>query len=297
MQKKQCTMAFLLAAISLPVITSSAQAGIVRADVAHHFSFDTGLEDVVPGSGVVGEAVGNSGVSTAQSVAGGASLRNDAGTNKDGTLNAVRLPGIVPTLNQSEFSVAMWFRADPLPANPNNEMRFPRFFEAVIEPGLNGRGIQMGTRPGGGWLFSSFGRSAPGSAPPEQWNHAAMIRDNDEWSVFLNGEAVAETVDGPNLDPFTSALLGATAIGTARTGEILANNRDFTGYLDELSVFSRAITPEEVSSLYSDPSLVSITAVPEPSSLGVFACLIIGAVVYAGRKQFGSRSSQPEVSW
>lgn len=283
-----CRTVTVLTLLSWISTTQCLRADIVLSDISHHYGFDGTVEDTVGNAD--GTTIGNSSASTALPLVGSGSLRNDAGTAKDGLLNGTRINGIVSTLNDGDFAIALWYRADPLPNSLNNELRFPRFFSAATIIGPNGAGLAAGTRTIDEWTFASapgisLSNSGNDSTLLGEWNHTVITRDSNQWQFFVNGTLIDQTATNTPALTFTEATVGALTFGTAGTGEVLQNNRDFTGFIDELTVFNRALSSQEVGELYANPALVANATVPEPSvSLGMLG-LAFSACLFRGRKR------------
>ncbi len=96
-----------------------------------------------------------------------------------------------------------------------------------------GNGSNAYLSPGSGWQCTS------GVAPLNQWTHVAVTYDHGVVSTFVNGATVDSTnlgVDG----------LGASPYNLRIGGRELFNSAFFDGYIDEVSVQNRALTPGDV---------------------------------------------------
>ena len=87
------------------------------------------------------------------------------------------------------------------------------------------------------------------------WLHLALVKEPGEYSVFLNGELIANeallnSADGPYFFPGTD-ITGDRTIG--------GNNGTWRGYIDEFRISDTALTPDQF-----------LIAVPEPGTL--FLC-------------------------
>jgi len=74
-------------------------------------------------------------------------------------------------------------------------------------------------------------------APLNTWTYLTLVDDGTTTTVYANGQAVG-TINA-------SIALGRTDIGTPDAGDPLA------GTIDELTVFSNALTPSQVTALYA----------------------------------------------
>ena len=84
-------------------------------------------------------------------------------------------------------------------------------------------------------------------------------------SLWINGElAVENIVDNPQ-------DMAADWNGGARAGTTVGGSRPFLGLMDELYIYSRALSPEEIGALAS---------VPEPSTLAMLAGALVSFVLW-----------------
>lgn len=104
------------------------------------------------------------------------------------------------------------------------------------------------------------------------WVHlAAVYEPNVRMTLYLNGQPVAEkTTDLPVGDIFA----GTAPLWIGRQFSA-ASNTSFEGLIDEVALYDKALTDEQVLAHYS-------AAVPEPSSL---ALAIYAAAAWGGRRQ------------
>lgn len=88
------------------------------------------------------------------------------------------------------------------------------------------------------------------SAPLDEWVQLTIVSDNRGTSLYVNGEfmeTIQARINGP-----------AARIG-ANTGDDLRSRGLYRGSLDELKIFERSLTDEEIAALYTEPDQ------PEPS--------------------------------
>lgn len=88
------------------------------------------------------------------------------------------------------------------------------------------------------------------SAPVGEWVQLTFVSDDRGTSLYVNGE-FAETIQARINGP-------AARIG-ANTGDNLDSRGFYCGALDELKIFERSLTEEEIAALYTEPDQ------PEPS--------------------------------
>ena len=109
------------------------------------------------------------------------------------------------------------------------------------------------------------GSVAPGS--PEDWTHVVVRRSGNIFSLFIDGADCQDLVvtDQPVGETSQSFYLG-------RRNPVGNGDFPFRGIMDEVSLWSRALSDAEIVTLYNGGNGVSI---PEPSTL---ISIVIGAV-------------------
>src|SRR5207245_2325979 len=84
--------------------------------------------------------------------------------------------------------------------------------------------------------------------PTNAWSHVAAVYDQFTGTrqIYINGIKVAERVDSPMVVNNTPANV---SVG-ARLASSTQSSEWFDGLIDELSFYSRALTSNEIQSLY-----------------------------------------------
>lgn len=159
----------------------------------------------------------------------------------------------VPTLSAatlgSNFTISAWFHLAPDDDNTGTDVSILRDY--VFESAdLDNFDVSFGTNDANGttfvsWIGGTSGAQNAGTLAPGQWHHVvhvfAQSGANTTLSVYINGAKVGATVSTATANMnFTSLNFGA-----ARTGI-----RVFDGMLDEVAVWGRSITPNEVTELH-----------------------------------------------
>jgi hypothetical protein len=101
-------------------------------------------------------------------------------------------------------------------------------------------------------LFTTFGvkdyRLTDPGLQTDQWQHVAAIMDgNNDVTFYVNGvsKGTVTHTQPANPDPDDTLLIGATTtVGGSPVMEL------FQGLIDEIALFDRALSPEEVQTLY-----------------------------------------------
>ena len=121
--------------------------------------------------------------------------------------------------------------------------------------------------------------SATGVLDPANFQHVALTYDKSSGNAFIyrNGVVVASANIG-NITPQTSyaypriGLRSATSIG----------NSYYTGLIDELSLYSRALSPAEIEAIYNAGSAGKMPAGTGSSNKHLRACTDESCFVVAG---------------
>jgi hypothetical protein len=155
----------------------------------------------------------------------------------------------VPTLGASalgsNFTVSAWFYLAPDEDNTGTDVAILRDY--VFESAeLDNFDVSFGTSDANGstfvsWIGGTSGAQNAGTLSNGQWHHVGHVFSqsgaNTTLSVYINGVKVGATVSTATANMnFTSLNFGA-----ARTGM-----RVFDGMIDEVAVWNRSLTPNEV---------------------------------------------------
>lgn len=92
---------------------------------------------------------------------------------------------------------------------------------------------------------------SPNTVTDNKWHHAVGVRSGSSHDLWLDGILVA------SISRTTGDLLGNPSadwyigLWSGQPSFLAANNFDATGYRDDIRIYSRALTPKEISVLYS----------------------------------------------
>ncbi len=183
---------------------------------------------------------------------GAGALENDYSLLFDGDDDYGSAGDVSNTLDDTidECSISIWFKPDGeavpesmmLQLNPELEgglssMQVSLYWESADRVGLHFTDDFEGNP--GARLFAD-------PMEPEEWNHVVVTFDasasSDNVRLYLNGEQV-ESAD------LRAPLEAIGNIQFARQGRGINH---FNGYLDEAAIWSSALTPEEVNSVYAN---------------------------------------------
>lgn len=114
-----------------------------------------------------------------------------------------------------------------------------------------------------------------GTVVLNEWQHLAGVADGSFLRVYLNGEQVASVpYDG------TIHTSGSEGLGIGDSNTSLSTIK-FNGLLDDMAIWSVPLSPEQIRYQYQNGLNGHGAAVPEPSTLALFA---IGFVGLAARR-------------
>ncbi len=94
------------------------------------------------------------------------------------------------------------------------------------------------------------------SVPLNSWTHVSGVYDfsNDRIYMYLNGTLDSSATVAFGLNYYNHSWGGL--VGDDRLGDFVGKNRYFNGTLDEVRVFKRALSAEEINALYRDAARV-----------------------------------------
>ena len=160
----------------------------------------------------------------------------------DGVDDYVDLGDLPSGLNS--FSYTGWYKR----SDPHNEG----------QPIINTPNGMVTISGGGQKIYASAYQSRNGTAPifelettnfglQDEWNHFSFVVDSDIHSLFINGELVDSEADEYDFQ----SVYGLSQIGSHGRSNG-PNDSFFNGSLDEISVWDRALTQEEIQIYYGN---------------------------------------------
>ncbi len=171
----------------------------------------------------------------------------------DGNDDRVALPTAETLkLKDTSFTVSAWVKDD----------RFSSGDETVLgtDAQVTNRGLFLGVRNGRPWMsFYNNDLNSGYTLSTGDWHHLAFRYDrvSQEMAIFVDGEQrAAET----GHDPFQGTA--TVHLGRSR------GSSDFEGWIDDVRVFGRTLSAEEIRALYTLP--VFRMAFEEPSGAATF---------------------------
>ena len=156
-------------------------------------------------------------------------------------------------LNQQNFTICAWANVEPGSAN----------HRAVIssrhEPPLSGYIIYA--EPGNTWQFWTGTGTPPWSVVqgPDinlgEWEHLAGVCNDGKQTLYVNGELAAEIDAVVNVNAEQEFLIGAGA------NERATHNYLFAGKIDEVILYDRALSADEIAAVMERESLTDVQPV------------------------------------
>lgn len=233
------------------------------ASLIHRYSLDTNANDSQGTANLT--ASGNAANVGTGGIAGGFYTFDGTDDYLENTTN-FSLLGDYSTADDRPFSISMWVNSaassgtqSPMALSTDlTAQTFPRNTGFFLYSRGTAGDVQMRVRPStdGGQLITSTTDGTTGN-----WVHIVGVFEASQQSLYVNGVfaetnttavAIAATITRFSLGAFVRA---GTAID------------DFSGGIDEVQVYTGALSGTEVSTLFSTPTAV----VPEPSTLGLVA--------------------------
>ena len=257
------------------LLTGSAQAALTDGLVAY-YDFESDLTNQA-GSGDLSVVAGNDGIAGwsggVVNASDGTSNRStllvgNAGNYIDVENDRTRAPFGTDELGNS-FTISAWYYLAPNDSNGSS-----RYF--VFES-LNNFDVSYGISSGDTYA-SYVGQIIVDSTDTSRnaWHHVLHVFDSDATnttlSVYIDG-----TFEGSGSAPTSTVDFDAINLGYYRSD---SGDRDWDGLIDEVAIWDRALTTQEVLDVRA--AGLAGSAIPEPGSL---ALLGLGGLLIARRRR------------
>jgi hypothetical protein len=114
-----------------------------------------------------------------------------------------------------------------------------------VETGHNTLFVNIGgflswrARVGGAWTVLCEGTA--GDIQAEEWNHVAMVSDGKSFKMYVNSKLVKEANFAETDGGIETFYVGGDAM-----------SENYTGAIDEVSIWSRSLSEDEIETLYTD---------------------------------------------
>jgi hypothetical protein len=166
----------------------------------------------------------------------GFAARSKAALHFDGNDDFVELGIKGLPANDKAQTVAFWLRFAAVPDDSNNGV------VVSLTNGAAGPGrLKTGLRHGEIAAWKSGGDTLVALAAPSlnTWHHYVYSFDGTSHRLYVDGVEKAKTTTAPDVSPVSNARIGA----------IFNNDENFAGDVDEVRIYSRAITAAEALAL------------------------------------------------
>ena len=165
--------------------------------------------------------------------------------------NAVLMAKSNPLAGAAKFTVSLWFKC----VDPTANLKFVG--AASWAGGNDASGWVLGTHYPEAWADDKAGSLRMDGGwkrtvefLPNQWNHLVLTYDGGRLREYINGQLAAES-------PGSERPAGA---GVPMTVGGWANGLKFQGALDELRIYRRALSAEEIKELHTKPGGPAMSA-------------------------------------
>jgi len=152
-------------------------------------------------------------------------------------------------VGDTSFTISFWAQRD---TNPTN-------WEGIIVQGPEaGYGVQiyMQKNSGNTKIGVNIGTAQgynTNATIDSTWGHFVIVRDkpNNSYIIYKNGLYI-ETVPNANSNGDTHNNINGTSIGSYENVAAPADSAIFNGDLDQVRIFNKALTQQEVQTLYNE---------------------------------------------
>jgi hypothetical protein len=152
----------------------------------------------------------------------------------DGVDDYVNVPNY-PTLNPPRISVGVWAKSSTATWNSTGFLVSKRDVY-IFHPEAGTKNVQFFVFIGG-WISANF--TAPAGFDITQWHYYIGAFDGKSIRIYVDGKLVGETAKTGDIN--------TSDTGPLTIGRDDGLNRYFNGQLDEVRIWSRALTKEEIS--------------------------------------------------
>jgi len=227
----------------------------------------TGLVGWWPFTGNANDESGNGNNGTAQN---GAALTSDRFGNNNSAYdfdfisnNLIRVPHQSSLNLMSDFSISIWFKSNNAPPSGNNYVFFSKHDNFLTCCGNNVPYIGFITwNAGGHYQKPSMAYAQSGNFTfPESdtlittniWQHIVFVNKSDTVKMYLDGSIISNQY-------FSSTLRASNTedllFGSTNRGPAL---ECMNGKLDDIGIWNRALTQQEITDLYNGCQLSIVT--------------------------------------
>lgn len=155
----------------------------------------------------------------------------------NGTTDWIEIPHDETLTVDKDVTVMAWINPERI-AGPGGAQ-----WQGILAKGNNPRSYSFYTETGKGCLHLSVGgagSACDGKVVANEWQHVAAQVEGNTHRYWINGKNVGE-YGGKNPPP------GAADTATAFIGKTHEGSREFLGLIDEVRIWNRALSEEEVN--------------------------------------------------
>ena len=208
----------------------------------------------------------------------------------------------LPAGNPATASVEAWVYPTWDPALPALTTRSPYDYNGIVAWGnrtCNGGGFAMSLTSSARPQFAGWCNdySSPGAAlTPSTWNHlAVVINGTSAITYYVNGTPISGTLSGGVPLNLASTNLAIGAL------ELASGNRNFKGMIDEVRIYNRALTAQDVAARYAAaPPSVSVganSATGNPGAASTINLVVPHSANMIANGEFDGTLSTKWVAW
>jgi hypothetical protein len=171
------------------------------------------------------------------------------------------------TLGNNPFTITAWSKIDAFSTDGGYYL-----IGHDVGPGTTNKWILFQGNGGISFITTTTGWVSLGSYDfhVSDWHHIAVQREGDFLTAFVDGNPIGNAAFTATIPDPAAALL----IGDAETQH---DGRNYRGSIDDVRIYSRALSLEEIQNL---------AAVPLPPALCLLGSGIIGLIGIVKRKKF-----------
>ena len=181
---------------------------------------------------------------------------NNTAYNFDGQNDGIVLNGMAGQITTWEFSLDMWVNVADLNSNISwyRDSSFKWVFFFGLNPYFrlvidNNNRLALWQKVWWGWHSTT----SQSQIPTNQWMHIAATHNKEtrEDSIYINGQKVnsSSTSSNGNFDVYVGAKY-ENSLWARKYGSYQTNTNFFNGKLDEVRLYNKSLTQEQVSNLY-----------------------------------------------
>lgn len=170
------------------------------------------------------------------------------GAGFNGSSSKIRLPSTFPDFGTGGFTISAWVKTSSATSQDIFFRQDNSSHQAIIEFNINSSGILNATVRGTEGNIST--PTGSGAIKDGVFHHVVLVSTGSGGTVYIykDGSQNASASIGTSTLNFGSAV---PAFGEVYQGWIPSEGNWFNGAIDDMAIFSRALSATEVSNLYN----------------------------------------------